>query len=67
MHGFDRVTDNVLRRAEYERQHPQVTISQVEDPWMWVASWADEGNHCTMRDEELGSLLDRLDNLDLGL
>ena len=63
--GFSRVTDNVLRRQAFERQHPSVTIRHVEDPWLWVATWTDQGCHCTMRDDELGGLLDRLDNLDL--
>ena len=64
-HGYDRIDDNVKRRAAYLAGHPGVTISHVENPWQWVATWTDEGNHCTLRDEELGGLLDQLDNLDL--
>ena len=30
-----------------------------------VATWTDLGNYCTLRDDELGSLLDQLDKLDL--
>ena len=65
MSGYDAVRDNVVRRREYERRHPSVSITHVEDPWEWVADWTDQGNHCTLRDTELGSLLDQLDNLDL--
>lgn len=65
MRGFSAVTDNVKRRQEYERQHPHVSITHVEDPWLWVATWYDQGNRCTMRRAELGDLLDELDNLEL--
>ena len=64
--GFSRVADNVLRRREYEAAHPAVTIRHIEDPWQWVATWYDLGNRCTLRDPELGGLLDALDNLELG-
>jgi len=65
LRGFSRVTDNVLRRQEYERAHPSVEITHIPDPWTWVASWTDQGCHCTMRRDELSDLLDALDNLDL--
>ena len=65
MSGYSAVRDNVKRRQEYERRHPSVSISHVEDPWEWVAAWYDQGIRSTLRDEELGGLLDQLDNLDL--
>lgn len=67
-HGFNRVTDNVIRRQEFERRHPAVTICHHEQlpPWHWVATWTDQGNRCTLRDDSLGGLLDQLDNLELG-
>ena len=65
LRGFGRVTDNVQRRRVYERAHPAVRITHVEDPWEWIATWTDQGNRCTLRDGELGGLLDQLDNLGL--
>lgn len=66
--GFSAVTDNVLRRQEYERQHPAVIIRHHEQPppWHWVATWTDDGNRCRLCDDSLGGLVDQLDNLDLG-
>ena len=66
LRGFSAVTDNVLRRQEYGRRHPSVTITHVENPRLWIATWTDQGNWCTLRDDSLGGLLDALDNLELG-
>lgn len=66
LQGFNHVTDNVIRRREYEAAHPAVTITHEEDPWEWVAVWYDQSSRCTLRDPELGGLLDALDNLELG-
>jgi hypothetical protein len=65
LRGFNRVVDNVTRRQEYERQHPAVTITHVADPWEWIATWTAEGSEHTLRDGELGGLLDQLDRLEL--
>lgn len=66
LRGFNRVTDNVSRRQEYERRHPAVTIRHREQPrWEWIASWTAEGSQHTLRDGELGGLLDQLDRLDI--
>ena len=65
LHGYDATSDNVKRRAAYLAGHPAISISHVEDPWEWVAVWYDQGIRSTLRDEELGGLLDALDNLDL--
>jgi hypothetical protein len=63
--GFCRVTDNVVRRREYERTH-NVTIWHTEEPvWMWHASWGSEKNYHVIHNEELGGLLDDLDTLGL--
>ena len=68
LRGFSAVTDNVLRRQEYERRHPPVTIRHHEQPppWHWVATWTEAGSNCRLTDDSLGGLLDALDNLDLG-
>lgn len=65
LHGFNAVIDNVKRRQAYERLHPAVQITHTEDPWEWTATWTDEVIRCEVRDEELGGLLDKLDNLNL--
>jgi hypothetical protein len=67
LRGYDAIIDNVTRRQAYERLHPQVRITHVEDPrWLWIATWTGQDDtHRTIRDAELGGLLDQLDNLDL--
>ena len=67
LRGFSAVTDNVLRRREYEAAHPAVTIRHIEQPapWYWEAVWYDQGNRFRLTDDALGGLLDALDNLDL--
>lgn len=61
LRGFSRVTDNMLRRQEFERQHPDVTITHHLQPWCWVAVWYDSGVRREVTSPELGSLLDVLD------
>ncbi len=67
LRGFATVTDNVVRRQEYERRHPAATIAHHKrpPPWYWTATWTEEGSHFQLTDHSLGGLLDQLDSLDL--
>ena len=38
--GFSAVTDNVARREAFERDHPGITISHTDEPWLWTANGA---------------------------
>lgn len=63
LHGYN-VVDNVIRRREWEAAHPAVRIAFREDlGWEWSASWATERGTMVLKDTDLGTLLDRLDNI----
>lgn len=66
-HGYNAaVEDNVVRRELFLDAHPLVTITHFRDPrWEWIAVWTVEGTRETVRDAELGGLLDKLDDLDV--
>lgn len=61
--GFSQVSDNVIRRQAFERQHPSVVIRHHKQPapWHWVATWP--GGRVVNSD--LGLLLDALAHRDL--
>lgn len=62
LRGFSRVIDNVVRRAEFERRHPAVVITNHEQPaWHWAATWYDASQPKEVTSPELGDLLDVLD------
>jgi hypothetical protein len=59
----DRVTDQVRRRQEFQRQHPEVHVEHRTAPgWHWWAGWTDSvGQHQEVTAGELKYLLNDLE------
>lgn len=54
--------DQVERKQQFERAHPDVVIEHRAAPvWHWVAEWADsDGTRRVVVNHELSGLLDEL-------
>ena len=56
--------DQVERKQQFERAHPDVAIEHRAVPvWHWAAEWRDDdGSRRVLVNHELSGLLDELDD-----